>query len=30
MWGDYWFLDTVDQIQQFDEAHRLDAAPRSR
>jgi unsaturated chondroitin disaccharide hydrolase len=21
MWGDYWFLDTIDQIQQFDEAH---------
>jgi unsaturated chondroitin disaccharide hydrolase len=22
MWGDYWFLDTVDQIQQYDEARR--------
>ncbi|MFF2318761.1 glycoside hydrolase family 88 protein [Arthrobacter sp. NPDC058097] len=22
MWGDYWFLDTIDQIQQFDETHR--------
>ncbi|GAP55180.1 hydrolase, partial [Arthrobacter sp. Hiyo6] len=22
MWGDYWFLDTVDQIQQFTEAQR--------
>lgn len=22
MWGDYWFLDTIDQIQQYDETHR--------
>ncbi|TLM88259.1 glycoside hydrolase family 88 protein [Pseudarthrobacter sp. NamE5] len=22
MWGDYWFLDAIDQIQQFDETHR--------
>jgi unsaturated chondroitin disaccharide hydrolase len=22
MWGDYWFLDTIDQIQQYDDARR--------
>lgn len=22
MWGDYWFLDTIDQIQKYDETHR--------